>query len=216
MTGTPIVIAHHIMWTLYGWWLPNDPRGSTSNTIRQDYLTDLGEPHLGRRKIQPASADIHRFYEQARTVLKHPLLAFAPTEFPTVGQSLGDAINELNYTCYAAAVMPDHVHLLIRKHRDKAEDMIEKIQHTSRSRLSALRLRNPDHPCWTRGGWKVFLEHPDDIRRTIGYIENNPLKMKLPAQQYDWVKPYDNWPLHEGHSPHSPYAKALKRAGRYP
>jgi hypothetical protein len=26
----PIVIAHHIMWTLYGWWLPNDPRGSTS------------------------------------------------------------------------------------------------------------------------------------------------------------------------------------------
>jgi hypothetical protein len=54
MSRQPIVIAHHIMWTLYGWWLPNDPRGSTSRVIRNDLLTELGELHLGRKKIQPA------------------------------------------------------------------------------------------------------------------------------------------------------------------
>ena len=24
----PIVIAYHLIWTVYGWWLPNDLRGS--------------------------------------------------------------------------------------------------------------------------------------------------------------------------------------------
>ena len=28
MSDHPIVIAHHLIWTAYGWWLPNDPRGS--------------------------------------------------------------------------------------------------------------------------------------------------------------------------------------------
>ena len=30
-------------------------------------------------------------------------------------------MRERNYTCYGCAIMPDHVHLLIRKHRDQAE-----------------------------------------------------------------------------------------------
>ena len=29
----PIVIAHHLIWTVYGTWLPNDPRGSGSRAI---------------------------------------------------------------------------------------------------------------------------------------------------------------------------------------
>jgi REP element-mobilizing transposase RayT len=112
--------------------------------------------------------------------------------------------------------MPDHVHLLIRKHRDLAEEMIEKIQTFSRLRLSEHGLRAADHPTWTRGGWKVILDHPDEVRRTIRYIENNPLKAKLPAQKWWFVHEYDNWPLHDGHSPKSPYVRALKAAGRYP
>jgi hypothetical protein len=46
-----MVIAHHLMWTLYGWWLPNDPHGSTSQTIRNDILKELGELHSGRKRI---------------------------------------------------------------------------------------------------------------------------------------------------------------------
>jgi hypothetical protein len=48
-----MVIAHHLIWTLYGWWLPNDPRGSTSRAIRNDVLRDLGELHFGRKRVQP-------------------------------------------------------------------------------------------------------------------------------------------------------------------
>ena len=63
--------------------------------------------------------------------------------------------------------------------------------------------------------WKVFLDHPDDIRRTIPYIEDNPIKLPRPRQTYDFVKPYDGWPLHPGHDPKSPYVRRL-RESRYP
>jgi REP element-mobilizing transposase RayT len=215
MSGNPIVIAHHLMWTLYGWWLPNDPRGSTSKFIRNDLVADLGELHQGRKKIQPAGRDLRVFYEQAALVLKHPLLEFEVGEFAAVAKAVGDAVKECGYTCYAFAVMPDHVHLIIRKHRDLAEEMIEKMQTLSRERLKKEGIRNEDHPVWTRGGWKVFLDHPDEIRRTIHYIEQNPVKLRLPVQRWPWVTVYDNWPLHVGHSASSPYVKALRAAGRY-
>jgi REP element-mobilizing transposase RayT len=220
----PIVIAYHIMWTLYGWWLPNDPRGSTSRTIRKDLITELGEVHFGRKRIQPTGKDIRTFYEQAAAVINHPLLSFAPVEFSIAADAIGDAIR--NYTCYACAIMPDHVHLLIRRHRDFAEEVIAKIQALSRKRLVEGGLRDEDHPTWTRGGWKVFLDHPDEVARTIRYIDDNPKKMRyiddnpkkmrLAGQRWAFVSEYDNWPLHVGHSRNSPYARALRAAGRYP
>ena len=63
---------------------------------------------------------------------------------------------------------------------------------------------------------KSEAANPDEIRRTITYVENNPLPYHLPVQRYDFVTPYDNWPLHQGHSINSPYVKRLIAAGRYP
>jgi hypothetical protein len=203
------------MWTLYGWWLPNDPRGSMSREIRNDIVGELGELHLGRKRVQPSRREIRAFYEQAAGVLKHPLFEFSIGELPTVAEAIGIAIQERDYTCYACAIMPDHVHLVIRKHRDLAEEMIENVQTLSRKRLIEVGIRTPDHPTWTRGGWKVFLEHPDEIWRTIRYVEDNPKKARLPAQRWPFVSAYNNWPLHEGHSLSSPYVKALRGAGRY-
>jgi len=48
-----IVIAHHLILTAYGWWLTNDPLGSTSRTVASDVIAELGELHRGRRRIQP-------------------------------------------------------------------------------------------------------------------------------------------------------------------
>lgn len=121
------------------------------------------------------------------------------------------------YTCYACAVIPDHVHLVIRKHKDQAEEMIEKLRVLSRKRLEEKSVRFCGHPVWTGGGgWKVFLDHPDDVQRTIGYVEKNPLAARMTAQDWGFVKDYDRWPLHPGHSMNSPYVKALRKAGRYP
>jgi hypothetical protein len=214
--SNPIVIAYHLIWTLYGWWLPNDLRGSTSRDIRCDALKQLGELHFGRKKIQPSSRDIRAFYADARALLKHPLIELPLEAFSLVAHGFADAITACKYTCYACAILPDHVHLIIRKHRDCAEEMIYQLQHFSRLRLSESGIFPSNHPIWVQGGWQVFLDHPDDICRTIGYIRQNPIPYHLPIREYAFITPYDNWPLHEGHSMRSPYVKALIAAGRYP
>lgn len=38
-----------------------------------------------------------------------------------MAKSFGEVINKYCYTCYACAIMPDHIHLLIRKHKHLAE-----------------------------------------------------------------------------------------------
>ena len=205
----PIVIAHHLMWTVYGSWLPNDPRGSTSQRVACDAIAELGELHHGRRTVQPASDALRAFRERACGVLKHPILKIGPQDVEIVAAGFDRAIAEHRYTCYACAIMPDHVHVLIRKHKHKAEEMLENLQECSRLRLSRSAPPWADRPVWATGGWKVFLDHPDAVRRTIHYIEQNPVKWQLPLQTWQFVVAYDGWPLHPGHNPNSPYAKRL-------
>ncbi len=212
----PLVIAYHLIWTGYGWWLPNDPRGSSSKSIRNDIVGELGTLHHGRKWIQPCASEVREFHRAAGNVLEDALLQFESSEISVVADVFARVIASERYTCYACATMPDHVHILIRKHRDKAEEMIAKLQGTSRAQLRESGLRRFDHPVWGGPGWKVFLDHPDEIRRTIKYIEANPGHMGLPAQRWSFVTAYDGWPLHHGHSPNSPYAKALRAVGRYP
>jgi REP element-mobilizing transposase RayT len=211
----PLVIAHHLIWTAYGTWLPNDPRGSGSSIIATKALADLGELHAGRRKIQPAGWVIEEFYERALPILKFPVVPFDVEEIGLIAERMARIVDEQRYTCYACAIMPDHVHMLLRKHKHQAEAMMTVLQGSTRDAIGAAGRRAKEHPVWTQGGWKVFLDHPDDVRRTIRYIENNPAKAGLPAQTWSFVRQYDGWPLHPGHSPNSPYARRLREAGRY-
>src|SRR5258708_3902457 len=135
MPRSIMVIGHHLIWTVYGYWLPNDPRGSTSHEIRVARIAELGEIHYGRKRIQPSSKELRQFQQEANAVLKHELLTFTAEDMLLVGSSLGQTIREHGYTCYACAVMLDHVHMLIRKHRVWAETMIEAFQEKSREKL---------------------------------------------------------------------------------
>ena len=188
-----MIAGYHLIWTTYGYWLPNDPRGSMSWEIRNAAITDLGELHYGRKRIQPAGRVIREFRESAQAVLQHAILTFSTVEVEAIARSFDGVIRQQNYTCYAAAIMPDHVHLLIRKHRDIAETMIEHFQEESRKAVLELRQREIDHPVWGGPGWKVFLETREDMVRTVDYIEKNPRKACLPSQNWPFVKKYDGW-----------------------
>jgi REP element-mobilizing transposase RayT len=104
-------------------------------------------------------------------------------------------IRVLGYTCYGCAIMPDHVHLLIRKHRDQAQTMIDALQEASRAAILAPPqvARGSDHPVWGGPGWKVYLETLEDMWRTEEYIRRNPLEAGLPEQRWPFVQTYDGW-----------------------
>lgn len=89
--------------------------------------------------------------------------------------------------------MPDHVHVLIRKHKHHAETMIAGLQAAGRHALIAARRRPAEHPVWGGPGWKVFLNTADDVRRVARYVEDNPIRAGRPSQAWDFVRPCDGW-----------------------
>jgi hypothetical protein len=87
--------------------------------------------------------------------------------------------------------------LVIRKHRDDAEQMIGNFQGMSRAELLKHSLVPEEHPVWTKRGWKVFLNTPAEVRSRIAYVERNPVKDGLPPQKWPCVVEYNNWPFHK-------------------
>jgi REP element-mobilizing transposase RayT len=210
-----LVIAYHLIWTAYGTWLPNDPRGSGSTKISSRLVAELGELHFGRKTIQPSSRELRDYYKRADGMLQFPTARFDEAARDEIATAFGHVITTRKYTCYACAIMPDHVHIVIRKHRDTAEEMMDALRSASRDRLLGSQFGCYEHPIWSGGlGWKVFLDHPDDVWRTIPYVEKNPQPLELPVQRWPFVKAYDSWPLHAGHNPNSPYARRLRAVGR--
>lgn len=203
--ANPIVIAYHLVWTIYGYWLPNDPRGSTSNVIRNELLEELGQIHHGRKKVQPNRFALREFDRAKECLLEFPVCEFDPEAIGIISRAFDETVSRQRYTCHACAILKDHVHLLIRKHKHSAEQMIANLQCASHLALRDAGKFDLEHPVWGGHGWSVFLDCPDDVWRTIRYIARN---LRAPVA-YPFVLPYDNWPLHPGHSPNSPYARRL-------
>ena len=141
----------------------------------------------------PASNVIRKFYEKAKPKLKHEIRPFDDDEIANVADAFAATIKARSYTCYGCAIMPDHANLLIRKHRDKAEDMIGVLQDESWLYITESKKWPSGHPIWGGPGWKVFLDSREDIERTIRYILNNPLKANRPAQIFEFVQENVGW-----------------------
>jgi REP element-mobilizing transposase RayT len=188
-----MVAAYHLVWTAYGWWMPNDPRGSWSKAIRVERIAGLGDVHFGRKRQQPSRGDLLRFQMQARETLAHRVYQFHDDERNMIADAIATVIAERNYVCHACAIMPEHVHILIRRHADDAETMIEPIQARSKTMLIDAGRRPKVHPVWGGPGWTGFLNSQEDIERTIEYIRNNPLEIGWPIQEWDFVRRYDGW-----------------------
>jgi REP element-mobilizing transposase RayT len=186
-----VVIGHHLVWTAYGWWLPNDPRGSSSREIRLESIAALGDLHYGRKSVPPTAEEIRDFFKRAKRVLAHAILAFDEAQVTIIADSFAKTIRERGYVCHACAIMPEHVHLLVSRHEDRAERMIAEFQEKSREALIAAGWRAGNHPVWGGPGWKVFQSTPQQMQSTARYVEDNPRERGQPAQQWDFVQPYD-------------------------
>ena len=93
----------------------------------------------GRDILKLSAREIREFYAEAEQVLRHSLLTFAREDVKLIAQAFAHVIARERYTCYACAIMPDHFHVVNRKHKHTAEEMIQNFQDASRDALSAER-----------------------------------------------------------------------------
>jgi REP element-mobilizing transposase RayT len=196
-THDRMVIASHLVHTGYGMWLSNDLRGSGPTEIRKEDLEQLGPIHHGRKSIQPSREELQAFYRKANRLLEHDPFWIDSAKRQAVADAYREVIKRCGYTAYAFAICSNHTHGLLRRHRDDAETMWWNFATAARDELKRRDLVPCDHPVWADRPYKVFVYTPEEMRGEIEYIEKNPLKEGLVPQHYDFVTPYDDWPLHK-------------------
>jgi REP element-mobilizing transposase RayT len=177
-----MIIAYHAIFTTYGTWLPNDPRGSYSKEIYNEQLSLLGEIKYGRQSPPPKKA-IMKFYSEATSVLDRPAFFINDHTRMIIATAFGIVIRRLNVEVPACAIMNDHVHTLVLRSQYKIEYIVNQLKGAA---TQALKLKQS---LWTRGCWKVFINDTEAIKAVTKYINANPVCAGLTSQNWDFVKP---------------------------
>jgi REP element-mobilizing transposase RayT len=194
-----MVLAHHVIFGAYGFWLPNDPRGSWSDFVGAWDLFRYGSATktTARRSVATRSHD-SQLRKAAKGALRQPAVIFSGVQARAVARGFAWYAERARLGVLACAVLPDHVHLVIERHRLTAEQLVIQLKAAATRKLIAEslhpfqelaeRVRAPK--CFARGQWDVFLDSVEDIRRAVGYVEGNPEKEGKPRQRWSFVRPF--------------------------
>ena len=178
-----MIIAYHVIFTTYGTWLPNDPRGSYSKAVYDEEIKALGDLRYGRQDPQPRQDTLRRFWTASRgTTDRRPYFIDDSTR-QIVARGFSQTVQKFGLTVRACAIMNDHVHLLTLRSKHRIEYL------AGRFKADASRVLHLPATPWTQGAWKVFLEDKEAIASAARYIEMNPIKAGWEPQHWDFVTP---------------------------
>ena len=194
-----MIAAYHVIFSMYGFWLPNDPRGSWSDFVGSWNLFRYGQ---ATKTNQRHSLAYHPHDRQQREAAK-ATLKYAPVQLNglqarAVARGFAEYVRLSKLQIHACAILPDHVHLVLGTMPMPVERVIVRLKGAATRQLEAEQI----HPlaaykqpgkrvpkCFARGEWKVFLD-PEDVPRAICYVNGNPLKEGKKKQEWTFVRPY--------------------------
>src|SRR2546423_6905915 len=141
-----MIIGSHLILHGYGHWFSNDPRGSGSSETREEKFEPLGPIHFGRKRIQPSRDELKKFWREAEALLKFEPLWFDDRVRKLIADSFAQLITLAGYTVWACAILKNHAHLMVRRHRDDPETIWGRFAEVSRDAIRAARIVVPEHP----------------------------------------------------------------------
>lgn len=194
-----MILGAHVILCAYGFWLPNEERGSWSEFVRSWELLKFG----------PATkVDTHRsvagkpfdweLKRKMQAALRYPSAVFDGRQALAIGR--GFAVEAAHSGCkiHACAVLPEHTHLVLGRHRYDFDKLINRLKGSATRSLAKAGM----HPMakyaggravpspWGRKWWTVYLDSPEDMERAIHYANDNPLKEGKKRQEWGFVMPY--------------------------
>ena len=195
------VLGYHVILSAYGFWLPNDPRGSWSEFVgawelflaggkatKTDERCSLARrPHDRKKRLA------------TKTALSRPAVRFTGVQARAIGRGFAEYAAGSGLPVWACSILPEHVHLVTGWFRLDVEQVVVQLKGAATRKLMEENLHpfgylvGPDErppKCWSRGEWSVFLDDPADISRCIRYVEDNPVKEGKPRQTWPFVTPY--------------------------
>ena len=123
---------------------------------------------------------------------------FDEAQRASVARGFERIIAILDLVVYACAIMPDHVHLVLKRHPKHIEELVGLLKRAATRQLTQEGL----HPLagfinrsgripspWVDGGWNRFIDDHREIEPAADYVVQNPKKLGLPRQSYSFVQP---------------------------
>jgi REP element-mobilizing transposase RayT len=145
-------------------------------------------------------ADVPHHQERrqaAKRELKHPPVHFTGVQAQSIGRGFARFAQRSGVNVLACSILPEHVHMVVSRHRYEAEQITNLLKGAATRQLSSHGL----HPfasyavpgerlpkIWARGQWKVFLNSNADISRAVRYVQDNPLKEGKQRQRWGFVR----------------------------
>jgi len=91
--------------------------------------------------------------------------------------------------CFAAAIEPTHVHLLLGPLREEIGRFVGRLKGSSSSAARRHPANRDRRRIWASGYWKVFLFDDDAVRAVADYIAARNVRRGFPAARFAWVTP---------------------------
>src|SRR6478609_3872814 len=101
----PMVLGAHIIFSAYGFWLPNDPRGSWSDFVAAWELLQFGKA----TKVNTRNSVAHAPHDSAlrraaKQALKYPPVSFSGIQAVAIGAGFARAAREASYRVHACSI----------------------------------------------------------------------------------------------------------------
>jgi REP element-mobilizing transposase RayT len=192
-------IAYHVIFSTYGFWPPNDPRGSGSTEVRAPNLRPFGPatPSPSRESVAAVPHD-HTLRRMAKQSLKYPEVIFDGYQALSVAKGFATLTARSGYQIHACSILPSHVHMVIAGHHYGIDQVGRLLRQAATKQLLAdgrhpfADLRSPTGrlpSVWAQDFWKVFLYTEADVLSAITYVEANPGKECKRPQKWSFVIP---------------------------
>src|SRR5262245_50770343 len=125
LRGAKMIVGYHIIFTTYGFWLPNDPRGSWSDFVGSWELFRYG----AATKTTERRSVAHRAHDRdlrlrAKSALKYPAVQFTGEQARAVARGFAQYLDRKKLPVWACAILPDHVHLVTGRPGMKVEQLV--------------------------------------------------------------------------------------------
>ena len=196
-----MIHGYHVILPMYGFWLPNDPRGSWSEFVRKWELVRFGSAtkRLERHTLDELSEPERQQRNAAKKSLKYPALSIDGNQAVSIAHGFKTKAQKSNYTIWACSILPAHTHLVIARHTYKVEQIANLLKGAATSRI----VEDGRHPLakyaepeerpprmWSAQLWKVYLDSDEAIETAIRYVEENPEKEGKLKQEWTFVTPF--------------------------
>ena len=111
-----MVLASHIIFTAYGFWLPNEPRGSWSDVVRSFELLHFGPA----TKVTSSESVAHKPYDRNLKRRMNDALAHDPVDFTglqarAIARGFADYCERSGLLIPACSIMKRHAHLVVMR-----------------------------------------------------------------------------------------------------